>query len=278
MAAAQFGLRHFTRDEFQCTPVQSIAALFSQLQTDAQLDRVVIPIENSIEGPVVIAQDMMVQCGDFWVEEEFSIPIVNHLLVRPGTDWTKVTDVISHPQPLGQCRQFLTTRFQPAPMIHMADSTARAAELVSRGDPLRAGANPDYAAAIGNNSLATTYGLTIAAASIQDSDTNRTRFWSVGRSPSEPTGHDKTTIIFSTLKDRPGGLVDILSKFSERGINLSAISSRPTKTVLGDYLFFVDVDGHASVDPLKSALDSVKANASFFKWVGSYHVVKEQVC
>lgn len=278
LAASTYGARQFPDQSLELIPIGSIPTLFTQLENDSTLDAVIIPIENSIEGPVVIAQDMMAQSDQLWIQDEFSIPIINHLLVLPGTDWRQVTDVVSHPQPLGQCRQFLSSAFVHSPRLHMADSTARAAEFVSRREPVAAGVDADTTAAIGSDGLAHRYGLEIAVPSIQDTDTNRTRFWVVGRVPSLPTGNDKTTIIFSTLKDRPGGLVDILTEVSARGINMTSISSRPTKLVLGDYLFFVDMVGHASKEPLQSALATIKKNASYFKWVGSYRVIEELSC
>ena len=257
-------------------PAASIAELFRLYQTDLSCDRVLIPVENSIEGPVLITQDLIVGPESILIEEEFSIPIVNHLLIIPGTDWRAVTDVVSHPQPIGQCQQFLKSAFHHSPRVHVADSTASAAEMVSRRVPVAAGVNPELTAAIGSDRLAEIYGLEIAQSSIQDSLTNRTRFWVLSRSVAASTGHDKTTIVFSALRDHPGGLVDVLSELSSRGINLTSISSRPTKTVLGEYLFYVDLCGHRDDADVSAALVGVKRKASFFKWVGSYHVNEEQ--
>ncbi len=254
-------------------PAKSIAALFEMVQDS--YDLVFVPVENSIEGPVLITQDLLVATPNVQIEEEFSIPIVNQLLVLPGVDWSQITDVISHPQPIGQCRQFFENNFSIVPKFHFSDSTATAAGFVADGKPIVKGVDPQKTAAIGSDRLAELYGLEIAQSSIQDSITNRTRFWVLSRSRSAPTGNDKTTIIFSTFRDRPGGLVDILGELSRRGINLTSISSRPTKAVLGEYLFFVDLLGHCDDPDVKSALDSVGQKASFFKLVGSYRVSEE---
>ena len=105
---------------------------------------------------------------------------------------------------------------------------------------------------------------------VNDKKNNLTRFLVVSTHKTPSTGCDKTSIVLSAIKDKPGGLVELLGEFSKRNINLSRIVSRPTQTVLGEYLFFIDCDGHQDDDTVKDALVSVKKNASVFKLLGSY--------
>jgi len=125
-------------------------------------------------------------------------------------------------------------------------------------------------AAIANKAAAHLYGLKVIASGINDYPGNSTRFIVLAKSDHKRTGKDKTSIVFSILKDRPGGLHNILGEFAARNINLTKIESRPTKTTLGDYYFFIDIQGHRSVKLVSEALAQVKKKASFFKVLGSY--------
>jgi prephenate dehydratase len=275
-AVCGYLIRHgISLSDVEMVAVDSIATLLQLYHSDPLCERIVVPVENSIEGPVLITQDMLPTMGQIYIQEEFSLAIVNHLLVLPGTDWRLVTDVVSHPQPIGQCQGFLRNSFHTPPSLHFSDSTAGAARSVAEKKILRSGADPALAAAIGSDRLAEIYGLEIAQSGIQDTDTNRTRFWVLSRTPSRPSDYDKTSIVFSCRQDQSGGLVTILSEFSSRSLNLTSISSRPTKLVLGEYLFFVDFIGHSDDPVVESALQCIKEQASFFKLIGSYRVVTE---
>jgi len=249
----------------------TIDSIFGMLDGSEYCDYVIVPVENSLEGPVITTQDMLIQSDAIPIEQEFSIPIVHHLLVRPGTNWKDVIEVVSHPQPIGQCRHFLKTAFSAPPRVQFADSTSQAAKIVASGEfsglAKLLGKN---VAVIGSELLADIYDLEIAQRSIQDSDNNRTRFWVLSKQKRPPSGHDKTTLIFSTLKDRPGGLYEVLGEFAKQNINLTSISSRPTKNVLGEYLFFIDFLGHQDEKTVKMVLEAVQKRTSFFKLVGSY--------
>lgn len=269
---------HIPPENIELIPVDSIANLMRSYQSDLTCEFVVVPVENSIEGPVLITQDMFISMDSVSIQEEFSVAIVNHLLVLPGVNWTQVTDVISHPQPIGQCQHFLNSAFNSRPHLHFSDSTASAARVISERREVRSGVSPEACAAIGSDRLAGLYGLDIAQSGIQDNQFNRTRFWVLSRTPSRMSGEDKTSIIFSCRKDRAGGLVEILSEFSTRSINLTSISSRPTKLLLGEYLFFVDFIGHVDDAVIIELLSAIKRRASFFKLIGSYRVIPEEVC
>ncbi|NBV41432.1 prephenate dehydratase [bacterium] len=287
MAALDYCRRHgLNMLEYQLVPIKTIPKLFEWLQGGRDR-KIVVPIENSVEGAVLPMQDQvdsfptttqseLFETWDAHIDEEFSIPIENYLLVKKGTQLNDITDVVSHPQPIGQCQSFIQSGLGYPLHVFYADSTARAAEMVANMTPLYEGANPMHMASIGSVRLAERYGLVVALpTSIQDSSNNRTRFWVISRSnwvagPSNNSNNSKTTLVFSTLKDQPGGLYDVLGEFAKRDINLTSISSRPTKTVLGEYLFFIDFLGHWYEETVREALIQVKEKTSYFRLLGSY--------
>ena len=226
------------------------------------VDEAVVPIENSIEGAVNATMDMIALGVDLLIKGELIIPIREHLLVKKGFDISKVKYVLSHPQPLGQCRRYLSEQL-PFVVTRAVYSSAAAAGEVS--------GSSGESAAIGSFAAAEAYGLDIARMDIQDNDNNLTRFIIVGRTGTARTGRDKTSIVFST-EDEPGSLYSVLGIFNLWGINLSRIESRPAKNKLGKYIFFVDLIGHSEDGDMKDALTMVKRKTTFFKFLGSYPV------
>ncbi len=224
----------------------------------------VLPWENSTEGSIVEALDFLIGTPHFTIIGEVILPIEQVLLAKAGTSVTDITDILSHPQPLAQCHDYLQAHFSQI-SCHKVSSTAYAAQCVSKGDHR-------VLAAIGNEELAEIYQLDILARHIQDSEHNSTRFVVVQKGNVLPpaTGHDKTTLVFSTQKDRPGSLVEVLSEFSLRGINMTSIISRPAKKKLGDYLFLIECKGHQNDASFTEALAEIKTKTSFLKILGSY--------
>lgn len=218
----------------------------------------VVPIENSIEGPVGQTLDSLAHKFDLKIYGEIVIPINHNLLVNTGVKLDEITEVYSHSQALGQCREFLNKyNLQP----HYAISTARAAKSIIGKNNL---------AAIGNAKAAELYDLEIAASAIQDVDNNETRFVVVSKEDHEVTGNDKTSIIFSIFEDHPGQLYKILGIFNRDKINLTKIESRPSKRGLGKYIFFVDFYGHRKDKVIGKILEELRLNTSFLKVLGSY--------
>lgn len=218
----------------------------------------VVPIENSIEGPVGITLDSLAHKFDLKIFKEIIIPINQNLIVNPGCTMEDIEDVYSHAQALAQCQEFVSrNKIQP----HYAVSTARAAKDII-------GCNSK--AAIGNAKIVELYGLEILKSNIQDMDNNETRFVVVSKKQHEKTGKDKTSIIFSIYEDKPGGLYKILGIFQKNNINLTKIESRPSKKGLGKYLFFVDFNGHIEDDLVKEILDEIEENTYYLKILGSF--------
>ena len=218
----------------------------------------IVPIENSIEGPVGITLDSLAHKYDLKIYSEIIIPINQNLIANPGCRIEDIKEVYSHGQALAQCRDFLNALDVRQ---HYAVSTARAAKDII-GDKSKA--------AIGNRKIVELYDLEILEADIQDADNNETRFVVLSKDNHEPTGHDKTSIIFSIYEDKPGQLYKILGIFEKDNINLTKIESRPSKKGLGKYLFFVDFNGHIEDEIIRNIIKQIDENTYFLKVLGSY--------
>ncbi|KNY28643.1 prephenate dehydratase [Pseudobacteroides cellulosolvens] len=227
-----------------------------------EIDEGVAPIENSLEGAVNVTLDILAADVNLMIKDEIVISIVQNLLIKKGTDPDKIQCIISHPQPIGQCRKFINSKY-PNAHIKYVYSTAGAAEEVAQGDGSKA--------AIGSAIAANVYGLEMLEKGIQDSEINATRFAVIARNDSVRTGNDKTSIVFST-EDKPGSLYRILDIFNLWDINMTRIESRPAKNELGKYIFFIDLLGHKDDEDLKDALTMVKRKSSFYKFLGSYPI------
>ena len=238
-------------------PYCTIPAVMESV-SNGETDFGVVPIENSIEGPVGITLDSLAHKFDLNIFNEIIILINQNLIVNPGTSMDDIQDVYSHSQAIAQCQEFISqNNIQP----HYAVSTASAAKSII-GDKSKA--------AIGNAKTVELYDLEILKANIQDTDNNATRFVVLSKENQEPTGKDKTSIIFSIYEDKPGGLYRILGIFQKENINLTKIESRPSKKGLGKYLFFVDFEGHKDDEIIQNILKEISENTYFLKVLGSY--------
>ena len=241
-----------------------------------KIDEAICPLENSIEGTIGIVTDMLAKDVKLQIKYEIVIPIYHYLIGQKGIGISEVTDVISHPQALDQCKDYMKKNL-PKVKLHLAYSTSDAVRQVatSLGEKIIAHGQikGSVFAAIGNISSAKLYGMKVLASNINAKE-NKTRFIVLGKRDHKPTGRDKTTIVFSGKKDRPGGLHAILGEFASRNINLTKIESRPSKKSLGDYYFFADFEGHRTSGKVASALEGIKRQASFLKILGSYPIAK----
>ena len=231
-----------------------------------KIDEGIVPIENSVEGTIGIVTDMLVNEVKLQIKQELVIPVNHYLLAKSKVPLNKISEVISHPQVIDQCKNYLRKKL-PKAKIRFSYSTAEAAKQVATTIEL---SNNKIFAAISNKASAKLYGLKIVDSKVNDYPDNSTRFVVLAKSDHKKTGNDKTSIVFSILKDRPGGLHNILAEFAKIKINLTKIESRPTKRTLGGYYFFVDIQGHRIDKDISQALKEVKKKASFFKILGSY--------
>lgn len=225
----------------------------------------VVPIENSIEGPVGVTLDLLANDYDLKIKKEIILPISHNLLLNDESNLEDIEIIYSHAQALSQCRKFIE-KIGANPVA--TSSTSAAAEIVK---------GKKNAAAIGNRRAAEIYGLKIAAENIQDFENNLTRFVVINKEDHIPTGHDKTSVVFSLIEDRPGGLYDVLGEFAKRNINLTKIESRPSKKKLGTYIFFIDFEGHREDNEVANILNQIKINTmktkiSYIKLLGSYPI------
>lgn len=218
-----------------------------------------VPIENSVTGSVGFTLDAFLHFT-LRIKAEMVLPIKHNLAGRGEVSQIKV--VYAHPQTHAQCKTFLRTRLTGAEVIETS-SNARSAEILSQqSDPGYAAIVPAIAAQM--------YHLNLLERSIQDSKFNVTRFVVIGKEDSqESTGRDKTSLVIYPVADRPGILCEILEEFKIRNINLSKIESRPSGK-LGDYIFYIDCEGHR-VDPgMADALQKIESKSAFLKILGSY--------
>ena len=228
---------------------------------EGRAGRGVVPIENTLEGSVTATLDAFAFDTDLLIHGELELSVTLVAATRPGTPLAKVSQVHSHPVALAACRRWLSNEVGNAERIAAA-STARAAELVAEADvPTLAIVNP---------LAAERYGLQVVARNIADRPGNVTRFVVVGRHVPAPTGWDKTSVVVFIEANRPGALLQLLEIFAERDLNLTKIESRPTKLELGEYCFFLDVEGHIADERVGDALAAVKRTHRDIKVLGSY--------
>ena len=241
-------------------PYPNISAV-GQAVAANETEQGVAPIENSIEGSVNFTLDLLVSENSLFISYEIVIPIEHYLMGQAGTRLEEVQVVYSHPQALAQCRDYLERNFTNA--VRSASlSTAQAV-----GDAMSSEAP---AAAIAPRRSAALYNAEILASGIQDVAANATRFVVLSQSDHEPTGNDKTSLYFTFAEDLPGQLYAVMGEFARREINLAKIESRPTKQSLGQYVFFIDCDGHRE-DPLMSeAIAAIRGKVSLLRVLGSY--------
>ncbi len=247
-----------------CADIQDV---FSLLESGA-CDIGVVPLENSIEGSVGITLDRLLE-NDVNIIGETIVTIEHCLLSRGKKEEIKV--ILSHPQGLGQCRQFLKDQF-PAAELRTTGSTSHAAKLATEFDEMAAIASPE---------TAEMYDLNIIIPNIQDRKHNHTRFVIITRSnipesvqkyitKDKQDSSYKTSIIVYLDRDRPGALYAILGEFAKNNINLTRIESRPSKKVLGDYVFYIDFEGNINDTIIKDAISNIESNVGMLKILGSY--------
>ena len=222
----------------------------------------VLPVENSIEGTVRESLDTLMTCENpnIKILSEIIMPI-RHCLLSRTTEFYSITGVISHPQALAQCQNFIHTELPRNLNIIESTSTAEAARSL-------ANYNLTYSA-IGSAKTAEVYNLNILKENINDDKSNQTRFLLIGDYETEKTGRDKTSIAFST-DNKPGALLDVLNIFYKNHINLTYISSRPSKQKFGEYIFVVNFDGHIQTKKILDTLSEVKEKTTYMKFFGSY--------
>jgi prephenate dehydratase len=232
-----------------------------------EADRALVPIENSIEGSVRPTLDTLAfDAGTVTIVGEHDYRVRVHLIARPGVAVEEVQAVLSHPQPLAQCARFLRERLGEVERREVS-STAAAVRMVSESQRPWA--------ALGARAAAALYGCELLLEGVEDEADNVTRFVWIAPAGTEPGGAGpwKTSLVFSELgEDHPGALVDALREFSDRGINLSRIESRPMRQGLGRYMFFCDLEGAEGDQTVSEAIAQLRKKAESVRILGSYPV------
>jgi prephenate dehydratase len=241
-------------------PCPSEAAVAAAVES-GEAGEGVLAIENSLEGLVTRTLDVLLHdASSLSIKHEVVLPVEHCLIVRPGTKREAITAVFSHPQSLNQCRKYLEANFPRARQEAALSNAAAVEEAVQ----------VEGAAAIGPERAARLHGGEVLERAVQDSPDNKTRFVVVGHEDAPRTGRDKTSLAFAVAHDQPGTLVDALREFSDRGINLTEMASRPSRRDLGLYIFLIDMEGHRTDAPVAEALAAVEKKAMFFRLLGSY--------
>jgi chorismate mutase/prephenate dehydratase len=240
----------------ETAPLAAIDEVFREVESgNAHFG--VVPIENSTEGVINHTLDMFMSsplkiCG------EVALRIHHHLLGK-GNDLQGAHSVLSHPQSLAQCREWLDANLPGVKRVACA-SNAEAARIA---------AADVGALAIAGDTAARLYGLHMFASNIEDRPDNTTRFLVIGNIETAPSGNDKTSLLLSS-RNRPGALQRLLAPLAKNKINMTRIESRPTRETLWEYVFFVDIDGHMKDRKVAKALADLEKEAAFLKRLGSY--------
>ena len=242
-------------------PEATIDEVFRAAES-GRADYAVVPVENSTEGAVGRTLDCMCQT-DLTVVGEVKLRVQQNLMTRAAS-LGEVGRVYSHAQSFAQCTQWLARHLPAVPRVVVA-SNAEAAKTAAR-EP--------GAAAIAGDIAAATYEVPILVAHIEDEPNNTTRFWVLGRQAVAPTGRDQTSLVAST-PNRPGAVYALLEPLARHGVSMSRFESRPARTGLWEYLFFIDLAGHRHDAPVAAALAELGERAPFLKLLGSYPAATE---
>lgn len=247
-------LKHFGHS-FRTDPMSTIPDVFREVESGSAHFGVV-PVENSTEGVVSHTLDMFIKsplriCG------EVALRINHHLLSRCSLK--EVKTVYSHQQSFAQCRGWLDLHLPGVERI----------TLGSNAEAARRATTEPHSAAIAGEAAAEIYGLRSLEKNIEDESGNTTRFLVIGKQHVPPSGNDKTSFLLAT-RNVAGGLHRLLTPLAEYGISMTRIESRPSKQGMWDYVFFIDIEGHADEKPMEKVLAELQAEAKFYKVLGSY--------
>ena len=249
-------------------PVPSPSVYAAIVSVEAgEADRAFVPFENSIEGAVRATLDTLAfDASGVALVGEHDYPISHCLIAREQMPLERIVVVVSHPQGTAQCARFIRERLPDAEVL-AASSTAEAVRLVSE--------ERAPWAALGAQGAAALYGCVVLQEGVEDQPDNVTRFVWIAPEGTEPDGEGpwRTSLIFSELgADKPGALVDALQAFSDQGVNLTRIESRPRPGGLGRYMFFIDLEGGTHENAVSKAIDELRGHAESVRVLGSYPI------
>ena len=252
-------LKKITNSTDQLIPYANVTAALNAVR-NGEAEFALVPIENSIEGVVARTLDELATGEPLVIAGEVTLPVSFAFMVKPGT--TKIDRIATHPHAEAQCRTYIASNYPHAEIV-ATNSTAGAAEALNRGE---------FDAAIAAAVAAERYGLQILAENIGDNNGAVTRFVLISK-PGEltkPSGHDRTSMAIFIGTDHSGALLEILTEFATRNVNLTFIQSRPTGKELGDYHFIVDAEGHINDANVNQAVARLREICEEIRFLGSY--------
>lgn len=239
---------------------------------EGRADRALVPFENSIEGSVRTTLDALAfDVAGVAIVGEHDQAITHHLIAGRELELEAIEVVLSHPQASAQCAHFVRTHLPQAEVRGVASTAEAVREVTGRPEPW---------AALAGASAARIYGGVVLREGVEDDGDNVTRFVWLAPEGTQPSGGGpwKTTLTFAELgADHPGALVEALTEFSARAVNLTRIESRPLRRGLGRYMFFVDVEGAAGEPAVAAAIDALGEKAESVRVLGSYPIVSAGV-
>ena len=238
--------------------LKSLPEVFDAVESGVA-QKAVAPVENALGGTIFTTLDRLYS-SDLCAEAEVLVA-VSYCVARLKGAKKPVEKVFGHPQAFEQCRNYLNEKFPSAVKMSSLSNVQALKDL--------AASNDEDAAALGPEKQAKALGLEIIGRNAEDAAYNVTRFFIIGRNPPRPTGNDRTSLVAEPSENRKGILHEILGEFSARGINLSKVESRPSRRKLGEYVFFIDFEGHQNDGGAKAALGAVSKIAKV-KILGSY--------
>ncbi|SMP68160.1 prephenate dehydratase [Anoxynatronum buryatiense] len=219
-----------------------------------------LPVENSTEGAVTAVMDSLLTLQHGAIQAEVIYTVCHHLFMAEK-DEAAMNTAYSHPQAIEQCRHFFRTHY-PGVKLVPCESTSTACLLAKEAG--------NGTAAIASRWAGLHHGLKPVRGNIQDNRFNQTRFVLLGTGTPQPTGNDKTAIAFSFHRDTAGNLYEILKIFAEANVNLTRIESRPAKMELGQYVFFIDFEGHQQEPAIGAILEKLRLLTRTFIIFGSF--------
>jgi prephenate dehydratase len=254
-------LRTIASSSDTLTPYANVTAALDAVRT-GNAERALVPIENSIEGVVARTLDELAIGEPLVIYNEVTLPVSFALLVSKGKEKSSIKKIATHPHAEAQCRTFIAKNYPDVEIITTSSTAAAAQALV----------NNEFDAAIASPNAAETYNLSVLANNIGDNDGAVTRFVLVGKPGAVPkaTGFDRTSLAAFIGADHAGALLEVLTEFSVRGVNLTFIQSRPTGRELGHYHFIIDAEGHISEERVGDALMGLRRICEDVRYLGSY--------
>lgn len=250
--------KEYCKDKFEMKEYKTIPDTILALENN-EVEEAIVPIENSLQGCVTDAIDTLIKNENIKVIGEVLLDIKQNLMGNKELNLNEIEVVYSHPQAIAQCTEYLKNNLPNAKILPV-ESTALAGKIVSEEISKKC-------ACIGNIACLEEYKLTLLKENIQDNIFNKTKFWILSKSINNNSEKSKMSMLFS-VKDKPGALYNVLKIFNKYDLNLTKIESRPAKTVLGEYIFWIDISINNKNEKL--AIEEIKNKGIFVRILGKY--------